>query len=153
MPRWGGQINPGRHEIHQYRDRADKHRLERFDSNFGDDWTPEGRSELRLHSPGVFNMTTGCIKICTEEETARVTSIIQNTSTTTLEVASQSDRPFASSIETLRTYGTLRVLPNGYSLIQDPRTGAVNIQGVPTGSRIERTICTFCTFDKEGRCN
>jgi len=77
-----GPIPPGQYSILERAGRDQWFRLERQDGNFGDDKTPEGRTSLRLHGPG---LTIGCIA-CNEID--RVSPLIEGTSTGTAQVES-----------------------------------------------------------------
>ena len=120
-------------------DRAGKtndYRLESEDSDFGDDRTPDGRTNLRLHHPGL-GITVGCISVCTEKEWDSVGKIIGNTATGSRDVDSKSllGRIFGSK-ESLKEFGSLNVLPAGASLSFDAKTGVVSLSVMQTGSRI-----------------
>ena len=123
------------------------YRLERRDSNFGDDRTPEGRSLLRLHGPG---RTTGCISVCEPGPFRGIDGMLKRTSTSSTQVDDKSWRGrITGAKETLANFGTMRVLPSGVSL-NVSKSGEVSARWTETGSRIvkKETLCTI----KDGKC-
>jgi hypothetical protein len=94
----------------------------------------------------------GCVEVCTTDGFKQVRGLLNNTSTTKSKVDSKSlgDRVRGRS-ETLTKFGSLGVLPSGYSLGFNHKTDSVVMKYTETGSRIvkERTICTV---SKDGSC-
>ena len=145
---FGDPIPAGYYSILERAGKASYYRLERHDSNYGDDDTPEGRDELRLHGPG---RTIGCVAVCTIPETNAIDRMLKSTRTGQVKVDDKSIKGrLTGAKETLKSYGTLRVLPTGSSLRYDAKSGRVSIQWSETGSRIKRsqTVCTV----KDGSC-
>lgn len=146
---FGESVPAGIYSVLERAGREGFFRLERQDSNFGDDRTPEGRTNLRLHGPG---RTTGCIAICTNAESSAVGRLLGATSTNTTQV---DDKSVAGRLtggkETLKNFGSMHVLPAGQTLRFDSTSGDVSIRGTETGSHIprERVICTV----KDGACS
>jgi RHS repeat-associated protein len=146
---WGDPIPAGSYAILERAGRNGFYRLERLDSNFGDDETPEGRSLLRLHGPG---RTIGCIEVCKDNEFRKARSVLDKTAITTTDVDSKSLLGrLTGGKETLRNFGTMRVLPSGSKLTYNSKTGVVAISRTETGSRIPKST-TVCTVQKDGSC-
>lgn len=145
----GDPIPAGSYAILERAGRNGFYRLERLDSNFGDDETPEGRSLLRLHGPG---RTIGCIEVCKDNEFRKARSVLDKTAITTTDVDSKSLLGrLTGGKETLRNFGTMRVLPSGSKLTYNSKTGVVAISRTETGSRIPKST-TVCTVQKDGSC-
>lgn len=145
---FGDAAPAGAYSILERAGRDGFYRLERQDANFGDDRTPEGRTNLRLHGPG---RTIGCISVCTKPEFSAVDRMLKGTSTGTSQVNDKSVLGrITGAQETVKNFGTMNVLPSGSSLRFNSETGKVSIRSTETGSRIpkERTVCTV----KDGAC-
>lgn len=146
---FGDPVPAGSYEILERAKRQGFYRLERIDSRFGDDATPEGRSNLRLHGPG---RTIGCISVCQPEGFRKIEDLLQNTKRGTAEVDSKSIfSRLTGGKETLQKFGSLQVLSSGSSLSFNPETGQVSIRTLQTGSRIPREQ-KICKVDTSGAC-
>lgn len=145
---YGGPVPDGSYTILQGKD-SNHYRLERNDRNFGDDATPEGRSQLRLHPRGTISL--GCITCNGELGGDELGELIEGTENTFhTEVESQSRNPFASRRESLVNYGTLRVHSTGAYQF-NTETREVTREVTHTGSRLPTTE-HVCTFNDEGKC-
>lgn len=103
---FGEPIELGSYDILDHPD-SDYLRLEPIDSSYGDDKSKTGRTEFRLHRPG---MTWGCIAVCTSKEWTKIRSLIRSTSTTKRVVNSKSRNPFTKKIEEIKRFGELKVI-------------------------------------------
>lgn len=145
---FGAPVPAGTYSILERAGRDSYYRLERRDGRFGDDATPEGRTNLRLHGPG---RTIGCIAVCSTAEMGAIDRMLQKTSTGTAQV---DDKSLLGRItgrrESLKSFGTLRALPSGMSLGFDSSSGEVSVRWAETGSRIpkQKVLCTV----KDGAC-
>jgi hypothetical protein len=151
------RANSSEYAILERGGRSGFYRLERKDDRFGDDTTPEGRTQLRLHHPG---RTIGCIAACDAEGWGRLEGLLKATatSTATVEAGSETMRSLREmtgrpqKTESVTQFGRLRVLPSGAELTYDDKTGSVDVKFTVTGSRIPRKA-HVCTADpKTGRC-
>lgn len=145
---FGGPTPAGVYSVLERAGRAGFYRLERQDADFGDDRTPDGRTNLRLHGPG---RTIGCISVCTQSGFLEIERILKQTSTSTVQVNDKSLRGrLGGRKETLKNFGTMHVLSVGSSLRFDSSTGKVSIRWTETGSLIpkEKLVCTV----KDGAC-
>lgn len=145
---FGAPIPPGGYAILERLGREGFYRLESYDEQFGDDATPDGRTNLRLHHPG---RTVGCISICTDDGFQQIKSIFDRTGKTSSEVDSKSliGRIFGGK-ENVVKFGSLGVLPSGASLNYNKESGEVSISFKTSESRIPKTqhVCTV----KNGQC-
>jgi uncharacterized protein RhaS with RHS repeats len=126
------------------------YRLERFDSNYGDDATPEGRDRLRLHGPGG---TIGCIKICENAGAQQAAGLLSQTSTSQDKVNAQGGLAgLLGGKEGATRYGALGVVGRA-NLSYDSKTQTVTytIRGVPTGALAPRTATWSCKI-VDGKC-
>ncbi len=107
----GQPIPEGDYDILEQAKKPDFYRLEAKDVPYGNDkQEKEGRTELRLHRPG---MTYGCIAAKDSTEWKGVKSVIDSTKTSTVEVDSKSRLPSflgGASKEKLKKFGTLKVI-------------------------------------------
>ncbi|MBL8537378.1 MAG: hypothetical protein JNM59_08230 [Hyphomonadaceae bacterium] len=151
----GGPLPVGDYAILDQRRNPAFLRLEMLDDNFGDDATPGGRSNLRLH---VGTISLGCITMCREHGDA-VMSLIQRTETSETEVQRNRPNPFAFGnlsprTESATNYGTLRVRNTG-ALRVNTETGEVTrvTRTTGAGSRLSREVSEHvCTFGDDGTC-
>lgn len=145
---WGDPIPAGEYSILTRGGRDGFYRLERRDSNFGDDETPEGRTSLRLHGPG---RTLGCVEVCEPDKFATVHNLIKKTETYSTPVNDNSVvGRIAGRKETVANFGRLTALPSGVSMNINTKTGEVSLGWKATGSNItqHRSVCTL----KDGAC-
>jgi len=145
---WGDPIPAGEYSILTRRGRDGFYRLERRDSNFGDDETPEGRTNLRLHGPG---RTLGCVEVCEPDKFAAVDNLIRKTETSSTPVNDNSIvGRIAGRKETVANFGRLTALPSGVSLNMNMKSGEVSLSWRVTGSKITqyKTVCNL----KDGAC-
>ena len=148
---FGEPTPPGVYAILERAGRDAFYRLERRDRRFGDDATPEGRTNLRLHGPG---RTYGCISICSQDGMAEVDRLLKSTSTAISRVQSKTlyARLFGGP-ETLTNFGHMHVLPVGSSLHFNKNSGEVSIQWTETGSRIPKSRVLCIASEESGTCN
>ncbi len=145
---YGEQLPSGRYSILERAGRQGFYRLEMNDSNYGDDSTPDNRSNLRLHGPG---LTTGCISVCKTNEFKEVEGILNTTSTGNSEVKKALFGIPTGRTEMLKSFGAMHVLPTGVTLKFDSKTGDVSLKITKTGTRIVESK-HICTAQKDGTC-
>ncbi|WP_308365251.1 MULTISPECIES: RHS repeat-associated core domain-containing protein [unclassified Microbulbifer] len=147
---FGDPIPAGNYSILERAGRDGFYRLEGQDSNFGDDATADGRTHLRLHGPG---RTLGCVSVCTNDGFKKVEKLLQSTSKSTTKV---DDKSILGRLlgrqESLTNFGSMQVLPSGFSLNFDAPTGQISISRTQTGSRIPRKT-VICSVREDGGCN
>ena len=145
---YGDPIPSGKYDILERAGRDGFYRLERRDDSYGNDESG-GRTNFRLHGPG---RTMGCIEVCMSDGFKHVRSLLENTSKTKAEVDSQSvgGRLMGLS-ESLKKFGSIGVLPSGYSLGFNQKTNSVVMRYTETGSRIVKQQ-KICTVSKDGTC-
>jgi uncharacterized protein RhaS with RHS repeats len=124
---FGGRIPNGTYSVLNHptnESRPPWYRLERHDSNFGDDATPEGRTQLRLHGPG---STIGCIEICTSESAQQAGKLLSGTSTSSTSVASGGIRGLLGGRETATNpvYSALRWALESFRLTRKPELSVI----------------------------
>jgi RHS repeat-associated protein len=146
---FGAPVPSGTYSILERAGRDGFYRLESRDSKFGDDATPDGRTELRLHGPG---RTIGCISVCSADGFGKVRGLLDSTSTG---AESVQDKSLIGRLlgrqESLTSYGSMQVLSSGQTLKFDAKSGVVSIETSRTGSRIpDRQV--ICTAQKDGGC-
>lgn len=142
----GDPIPAGNYAILAGKD--DNHyRLERRDNHFGDDRTPEGRSQLRFHPHGSISL--GCITCHPAHGGDGIGALLKATKTSTSIVEYQGRNPFRST-ETLTNYGTMRVVAHS-NLRFDPRTSRVS-RFVPADDNHKARTEYICTIQSNGMC-
>jgi len=146
---YGGPVPDGNYAILFHPNPDGRFRLERYDNRFGDDRTPEGRSQIRLH---LGTMSSGCITLARNSCNASVMESIRDTRTTTATI--REGGLISNGTEETTSYGLLSVhSEGGYRFNQE--TGAVTYeyQHYETGSRIPRTVSEHvCTVKEDGTC-
>jgi uncharacterized protein RhaS with RHS repeats len=146
---FGAPVPSGSYSILERAGRDGFYRLESRDAKFGDDATPDGRTNLRLHGPG---RTIGCVSVCTNDGFAKIRGLLDSTATGKENVQDKSILgKLLGRQETLTSYGSMQVLSSGQTLKFDAKSGAVSIETTRTGSRIpDRQV--ICTVQKDGGC-
>jgi YD repeat-containing protein len=123
------------------------YRLERHDTQFGNDRTPEGRTQLRFHPSGTRSI--GCISCHPDKGGAGVGALLRNTRTSTATVDYQGRIPFRRT-EQVRQFGTMRV-SWGSNIRFDKNTMRVSV--AYPGDRTHPPRVEYrCTISPDGRC-
>jgi len=148
---YGGPVPEGGYAILFHPNEDGRFRLERYDDNFGDDRTPEGRSEIRLH---LGTMSLGCITLERNSCNASVLEFIRDTRTTTATIRRGGLGGLLGATEETTSYGYLRVhAQSGFRFNQ--RTGEVTFEYeyYRTGTRIPEIVEEpVCTIREDGSC-
>ena len=129
------------------------YRLERYDRNFGDDETPEGRTELRLHPAGTVSV--GCITCEAGRGGDGIGGMLQGTRKSTASVNYKGHNPFNSSYwsgkEIVAKYGNITVRASGPYRYND-KTGVLSVVTAAAKGNTPEKTQPVCVLDRSGVC-
>lgn len=144
---YGAPIPVGNYAILAGKD-SNHYRLERLDDHFGDDQTPEGRSQLRFHPHGTISV--GCITCHPGLGGDAVGDLLAGTRTGVATVEYMGKNLFHSNTENVTQYGVMQVVADGPYRF-DKRTNAVSIVTPARKNRKAKTRY-LCTLGAHGAC-
>lgn len=143
----GGPIPGGDYAILAGRS-DNSYRLERYDTHFGNDRTPEGRTDLRFHPTGTRSL--GCITCHPGKGGVGVGGLLRNTRTGSATVDYRGRNPLHGNTETVRRFGHMRV-SWGSNMRFDPDSMRVSVHHPGDETHAPRTEYR-CTVQSDGRC-